>query len=217
MPKGPTTDAEIVATIPQLAMLGHSAREIHRIIHADPRFADRERPALRTVQAHVSKLHVRDSSGIWSLAAADPETSGLVLDALATIIDVSEGRVTTFTVAEAAWIEAIHRARRDIPAEDAWYLSRFYVTRERHNEPTDDLDAYLAYAPWRDNDARERYITATIAGHIPAATIFLATIERGAQLHDADGNVAGIDTSLVRGFAEGPEVFRRRRAKGVGR
>ena len=162
MPARPTTDAIILAEIDRMAMLGHTARNIHQVIGSDPRLADRpNRPALRTVQERVRRARVQeaqDMSGQWTLASADPVSAGLVLDTIAAVIEDTGGGVHSLTVAHGRWVEAIRQARPDLPLFSAWYLARMYVRRQNDGKPTDDYDRFLAFAPWRSRDALELYV-----------------------------------------------------------
>jgi hypothetical protein len=167
MPKRPTTDPEVLNEIAQLATSGYSPSDIHRMIQTNPRFGGPYSvPALRTVQEHVRRLQVHDTSGTWSLTSVDPTTAGLVLDALATIIESTEGRVHAITNAEAQWVVTIRQARPDVSPWTAFVLARSATRREARGESLDVLTLYLALAPWRGSDetreeARARYFALT--------------------------------------------------------
>lgn len=96
-----------------------------------------------------------------------------MLAALAAVVAGRDGRITMFSVAEATWIATIRQARPDLPPWDAWFLARNVVARESHNDPTDDLDLFLAFAPWRDDESRDGYIAAAKAAQIPQAPLFV--------------------------------------------
>lgn len=146
-------DPEILDLIQSLAIdADWSATQVHRKI--EETFPGRDIPSLRAVQAWVKKYRPPDPSGPWSLRDADGEMAALVLPALAAVITFSRGNHLV-TRAEAAMIARIRTACPDVPLMpspwgNAWYLARLYLARENSGDAASDLDALLAFAPWRD-------------------------------------------------------------------
>lgn len=112
-------------------------------------------PSLRTVETWYRKLSPPDVTGAWSFTEADePE---LVLPVLAALISETRGRRKELTNAEAEWIAKICGAA---PGIDPWYayiLARLYMLRKQAGLTSLDIDAYLAYAPWRGEQEAQAY------------------------------------------------------------
>src|SRR5689334_5782673 len=79
-------------------------------------------------------------------AIADASFTLLVLRA---VIKQTDGR-SSLTAATARWVEAIHRVAPDLDPWNAYRLARLYVARADAGNTT-NLDAWLAYAPWRSD------------------------------------------------------------------
>ena len=150
MAKRPTTDPAMLAEIARLATLGYSGADIHRKLKAD--YGEFNAPGLRTIQEHVRRLRPLDTSGTWSLAAADPETAELVLDTLAVMIEATDGRIHSLSNAEAQWVATIQQARPDVLPWTAYVLARAATRWESRGLSLDVLTIFLALAPWRGND-----------------------------------------------------------------
>lgn len=119
-------------------------------------------PGLRTIQEHVRRLQVDDTSGAWDLASADPATVSVVLNVLAVVVEDTDGRIREVTKAEAQWIVTIHQARADLSSWAIYVLARGATRREARGESLEVLTLYLALAPWRGGDeAWERYFALT--------------------------------------------------------
>lgn len=142
-----------------------SGTQIHRKI--EDVFPEKDIPGQRSVQTWVKKYRPADPSGPWSLRDADPAEAALVLPVLAKVIARSQGK-RTISRAEAAMIVRIRTACSDMPEGSAWRLAQLYRVRETNNEPTDDLDAVLAFAPWRDHGVSWR--AAVDAGWVRAVS-----------------------------------------------
>ncbi|HEY7030231.1 MAG TPA: hypothetical protein VH482_02840 [Thermomicrobiales bacterium] len=209
-------DGDVQAAIEELALQGWGGTQIRTELSRREQFGGRL-PTVRTVQSIVREIAPRDGSGEWSPLKADPESAALALDALAAVVESSEGRIRSLTVAEAERISALRTMRPDLPPWDAWFLARTYLAREPHGDPVDDLDAYLAFAPWRDDESFERYLSATDAGWVTSSPMVLLHhfIQRrgGAVARTEDGEVLGVVADTAQQWAERP-AWLRRRSKG---
>ena len=114
-------------------------------------------PHIRTIQRIVRENTPQDPSAPWQLAEASGGDAALVLPVLAAMIEVSEGRLKALSTAKAEWIVKLRRVADDLPLWAIYELTiKYMLRRERHN-PTDDLDAFLAFAPWRSKEHNKRY------------------------------------------------------------
>jgi hypothetical protein len=84
----------------------------------------------------------------WTLADASPDEVGPVLDALAGLIELTDGRRKYLTQREAALVARIWRARPSLPFEVMWSLVEKYIIRqdENKNKESEDIDFLLAHA-----------------------------------------------------------------------
>src|SRR6266571_2388636 len=156
-------DLDVQANIELLTAEGWSATQIHRKLEQAGTYGGRL-PTLRTVQRIVSERTPRDKSGPWTMQDAGPDAR-TVLDVLAAAIEQTEGRVTTVSRDEAAWVVRLSQVTSGLWPYELWQLARLYVGRVSRGESASDLEAFLAYAPWRDGEAGwQRYDGAVDAG-----------------------------------------------------
>ncbi len=171
-------DGDVQVAIDELALKGWGPTQIYKQLERQPEFAGRV-PTSRTIQRRVNELALRDSSGPWSLADAKDDEAALVLPVLAAVIEGTEAQRVYVTQAEAERIVRIRRAVPDLlPTLDLMLLARVYLLREQQGMSTTDLDAFLAFAPWRSEDARERYRQALHFGWIKPGPAYLAMTTR---------------------------------------
>jgi hypothetical protein len=193
--RGRSVDPDVRSAIQGGGSKGLSPGEIHTALSQDPDFYGRV-PSLRTVQRILSEGRPRDTSGRWTIQSNDGDRVRVVLDALAAVIEQTRGRVNGFTKEEADWIARLDRAAPGLPPFELWRIARLYIGRLSRNEPTDDLDALLAFAPWRGElgtwTSWPRYDNAVEAGWINAAPRYLTTAiltgEAGSDQSAGDGN-----------------------------
>ena len=92
------------------------------------------------------------------------------------IIPLHDSRtyIGEFTARDAKWCWYVHLAALDLDMNDVfWLAERFAIREMTHDllgEPVelDDLQAYLAYGPWRSPEHTDRYLRAINEGRIPA-------------------------------------------------
>ena len=166
--------AEVLTRIEDWALKGFTAQQIATQLDKDESFGKYGVPfELKTIQRHVKSLTPRDTSGRWSLGDADPDDARTVLDVLSAVIVASEGRITTFTIDEADWVLRVAKAAPGLRPFTVWATARFYMLRKANGEPTSDLDAFLAFAPWQSSEAGLHYMAA-IAKGLPGCPKVLA-------------------------------------------
>ena len=157
------------------AIYGSVSRElngaaIHRALEA--RFGTRA-PSLRTVQDVVRGLRPRDESEPWTLADAEDNSAAWLMEVLASAIERTNGGRRFLTKEEAQWLGKIHSSARDVPPGLGFELARQYIRRETRGEPTYDIDALIAFAPWRSDEHRARYWVQLIEQNLQPAPRYL--------------------------------------------
>lgn len=155
-------------------------------------------PSVRTVQRYVAERAERDKAP-WSLALDRTGEAAAILDVIEAAIYATQGRVKTVTAAEAEMIGRIARATgyadSGLPAVDIWRLARLYVARRERGDGTEDLDAFLAFRPWKSQRDWDRYDRATINGIAPSLPkIVFDTLACGFNL----GRLRGEETLMER-------------------
>lgn len=125
------------------------AKDIRRLIAAEPGLRGLETPSLRTIQSLVTEVRGRtpigrDIDALWDFLAADAETVALVL---AVLRDVTARR-QTLTQRHAERIAWLRTGWPDIPSAEVFGVARVVAT----NLPGVDwrLLPYLTFTPWRD-------------------------------------------------------------------
>ena len=159
-------DGDVSEFIRALVHREWSPPQIHKELKRQERFSERV-PSLRQIQRLKAKLSASAPSSPWSLMDGNGEAdSVLVLPVLAAVIEETKGRKTGLTKAEA---ESITRIRRVAPDCDHWYayvLARLYLLREQAKMPSADIEAYLAFAPWRGTQEAQAYQQALEEGWV---------------------------------------------------
>ena len=151
------------------------AAEIQRTLEL--KFGPNRSPQLRTVQRMVRELRAADASSVWSASPAEATSDDRhALEVLAAVIVGTGGSRTTLTQTEAAHAVGIRSLAPDLDAWLTYRLARAYMARAARGEPTTDLDAWLALAPWRSAPDRDRYELAVRNG-LPRPPIDMTTDE----------------------------------------
>lgn len=116
-----------------------------------------ELPSQRTVRRIVDEYGQILESEPWSLGDAGPGDPDprLVIPALEGVIAHTNAKVQSITKLEARWIARILAVAPDLGGWAAYSLAHRYIAREKAEQPTNDLDAFLALAPWRDDPREE--------------------------------------------------------------
>lgn len=166
------------ASIELLTRLGHPVAEIQRSLERDERFVGRV-PGYRTVQRIAAEVNLPDGSGTWHPIQADPEEAALVLPVLARVIEVSKGKIREFTNDQARYIARVRLMVPDLPLYAAFQAAESYQHLLSRGTTTNDLDAFLAFAPWRDDQAERRLKWARKNGWLPDFHVATLLVEFG--------------------------------------
>lgn len=224
MPRRPRRlDLSVERQIAALAASGCSAPAIHRELERLDRAGELggRLPGLRTVQRRLDDMAPHDPSDPWTFGEMDGEDARLVLDALAAAVNRTDGRIRAVSKAEADLIVKVARAAPDLPAAYQWRIARMYAARRSNAAPTDDLDALLAFAPWRDNpdNPAERYRRAVNEGWIvEAPETILGSLAGRWGMDDGDSWLWVFETNIMGDYDKYGQIntARRQRQGSVG-
>jgi len=168
---GKRLDTDVKEAIELLAAFGWKASKIDRVLGGTS-FADRM-PDLRTIQRYVERAGQRSGPDEpWQRTEMAGNDALLVLDVL--IVLMQHTRLPHgITRAQAQWLLWVRQAAPDLTPVDAWLLALLYLARERSSAPEyADLDAVLAFAPWRSEQARSAYFLAVREKRIPGGPAY---------------------------------------------
>ena len=143
------------------------------------RYSDRA-PSLRQLQRYKIECEPRDASAHWSLSEeVDRYGCSLVPPVLAAVIEKSSGRRDYITIEEAKWVIRTQLAAPDLDPWNVWLVARAYMRRHQQEASTADFDHFLAFAPWRSNEAGSRYAHAVVAGWAAPTPTLVKSLIRG--------------------------------------
>jgi hypothetical protein len=211
MAQGSRTDRDVREAIERLALDGYRPAEILRRL--PDLVGEANVPSSRVVQGIARRVTPRDTSEDWGVASDPREDAGVLLPFLAELLPATDGHIRTLTQKEAEMIARLLRAVPDLPAFTAYHLARDYMARTEHGQASADLDAYLAFAPWRPGGA-ERHINAWERGwfqsiHIEVGSpevyaLYTAAKER-MQLQWHDQHDGDLERAVRAHYAEATE------------
>ena len=116
-------------------------------------------PHVKTIRDMIRELSVVGFEP-WALADADADDAAILMPMVTEMIDESAGGYPQISKHLAEWMVHIARAAPLTPPAVVRYLANLYLRRQSFTEPTDDLDAFLAFAPWRSEKATWVYLIA---------------------------------------------------------
>jgi hypothetical protein len=93
----------------------------------------------------------------WTYSQENAAAATLILPVIAALVRKTRGQRASVTVEEAHWIVRVRTTAPDLPPYAAYQLASYYAMRTAFKKPTDDLDAILAFAPWRGWNAFREY------------------------------------------------------------
>jgi len=165
----PPTEGDIRAAIIRLAdATNWSASRILLELGSKETFGDRL-PDVRTVQRLIRPRRRRQVRGEeWRLVDASSEEARVVMEALATVIEESDGSISGISRTEAAWIMKIKAIVSEMPTRVVLRFAREYM----YSEATAHLDAALAVAkrvarrPSGELDLDQPHIARHVALHV---------------------------------------------------
>lgn len=172
MAQGRRLPPELIAIIEERAARGQSPVEIVHWLDTDPATAGRwDLPTLRTVQRYLRQIRRGDADEPWSLSVFDGPESTVVLEALRELINMSNGRISNISNRVARWLVSIHSVAPDLGPWTGYRMARMYRNREDQGLKAADLDQFLAFGPWRSDDAEASYEKAVAEGWIDRAPL----------------------------------------------
>lgn len=173
--------AAISAVEQDLAMKGLSPAAIERDLQdraGKGEFPAEWIPSRRTIERDVNEIQPPDPSGLWAFSPAEGEDATFVLTTLATVIYQTGGRVARLGNRTADWVQAIHAVAPDLDPWNVFVLARMYEARGERNLDVDDLDAWLAFGPWRGAEAASRYGEAVSKGWLSLSPVAMNLASR---------------------------------------
>lgn len=165
----------MLAFIEREANLRLKATEIHKEL--SKRCKDGEwpldvLPSLRTVQRILKAFECEQDITPWSWTnGLEKEAVRPMLDVVALVSMLSEGRKLALTEGEARWLVQLQRAMPDADPFLVWTTCRSYIALPNRGGDTQGLDSFLAFAPWKDSDHFRRYCKGLVMGWIPPAPL----------------------------------------------
>lgn len=174
MPRGRQTPVEI-------------RREVHRLVREEgitnaveiEEYLRRQFPHLaipsdRTIRALVKEVAPPDPSAPW-VPGDDPEEDALILEAAAEWVRRSKKRKwPKITQDRARWIAWVRRGWPDLDPVIAFVVAEDYRARRANDMDTTDLDAFLAFTPWRGPEFYGWWAQAVEQGRIPQPPVWYA-------------------------------------------
>jgi len=150
-----------------------NAAELHRELQRQ--FPD-SAPSERTVRDIVKELTPSDASGQWQPGPdTDPEEAALVLKAIAECqIRWKDARPLKVSNDRAKWLAWLLKGWPDLDPGVALVLATDYWVRREAGDSTDDLDGFLAFAPWRSTENSARWQKALKNG-LPSPPLWYRT------------------------------------------
>ena len=139
------------------------------------RFGERDKfPNKRSIERLVKEFRYADESPPWTVEDSDPEDAKLILEWLASFNGFGKG----LKKVEAFWHLKIQRIAPDLSWARAGVLANLYRIRTAKEASTEELDAYLGFAPWRGAEALERYKQMVGAGRVKPMVMWDTMVER---------------------------------------
>ena len=144
-------------------------------------------PTQRTIERFVKEYRATDKSQPWTVEESDPQDAKLILEWLASFNGFSKG----LTKVEAFWHLKIQRIAPDLSWVRAGVLANLYRIRTAKEASTEELDAYLGFAPWRGAEALERYKEMVGAGWVKPMAMWDTMVERVSPWGATEANDIG--------------------------
>jgi hypothetical protein len=147
-------------------------------------------PEIRTIQRIAQTIKYQDSndsSGLWSINTINdkdnkPEDARLVLEVLA--YEISRKHIfksyPCFSCTQAKWIIKLRKIAPDAPPRIILLLANICVMKASNNADNFvDVDAYLAFTPWKNRDCKKRYEDAVLTDdtlRVPLYTLLVTVL-----------------------------------------
>lgn len=188
--QGRKTPKEQVHLITMMGRQGYTAQEIAGAL--EKKYKDQAR-GLRTVQ---NILRTSFQNGIpWDRLETSSGDLRVILDVLAAVIKVSEGKKQEFTQDEADWVVWVAHAAPTLPVYYLWIVACLYMAESRLTKEFAPLDSFLAFKPWESLDGMKAYHDLCDQGWIPDSKVIVevAAGARQAIYHAEDSQPAAND------------------------
>ena len=135
---------------------------------------------------------------------ATGEDAALILPVLAELIEASGGRLKVISNAKAKWIVRLRHVAGDLPPWTIYEIAHTYMLRHERQDSTDDLNAFLAFAPWRSEENAKRFNSAVQRLELPLYLMFSRHDDGSASLMDSDDDVTFVDLITIPSSANAP-------------
>jgi hypothetical protein len=167
-------DGDILSKATELALTTDwNAAQIFKDLRRQ--FGERDKfPNQRTIERFVKEFRATDKSQPWTVEDSDPQDAKLILEWLASFNGFGKG----LTKVEAFWHLKIQRIAPDLSFVRAGIVANLYRIRAANEASTEELDAYLGFAPWRGAEALERYKEMVGAGWVKPITMWDTMVEQ---------------------------------------
>ena len=167
-------DGDILSKATELALTTDwNAAQIFKDLRRQ--FGERDKfPNQRTIERFVKEFRATDKSQPWTVEDSDPQDAKLILEWLASFNGFGKG----LKKVEAFWHLKIQRIAPDLSWVRAGVLANLYRIRTAKEASTEELDAYLGFAPWRGAEALERYKQMVGAGRVKPMVMWDTMVER---------------------------------------
>ena len=172
---------------------GFGSGEIYRKLQSSAALRSNEKPSPRTVRRIVNQELRGNASEPWTLVGSklSPAGNQFVVETLGAVLHRTAGRRSGLTVLEAGWVARVRQLAPQLSPWDAYRVASLYAMRKDRDEPTDDLDALLAYSPWRSSEHAYKYRLDQILGRVPAPPDRLRDLEPDAVDHGSGASDDG--------------------------
>jgi hypothetical protein len=141
-------------------------------------------PNLRSIQRRVKELSPPDASGPWDWRISDGANTEAILSVLSVVINLTQGRKTSFTNREAALVSKVHQAAPTLPDTLVYITVCDLLRRENQGRSIEDIDCWLAFRPWESLARFEQYAEAVGKGWIPSFVLLEPYMIAGLDLPD---------------------------------
>jgi hypothetical protein len=182
------TLGQVEEAITDMAVRGYTPVQIQRELPAViNRLAKQEGwpnwklPSLRTIQRISKKAGPSNPSEPWRIEDSPAPEARLLLDFVAEVTTQTQGRVSRLSSREAPWIARLLQLGPPMEWANTLMLARHYAELRESGRSTAELDAFLAFAPWRDEDHLRTFIDALDNGWLgePGRALWAAGLFAG--------------------------------------
>jgi len=166
--RGKKTAKDILEAIDELSRAkGLSPKQIEKLMRQNVKLLDgRPAPSLTTIKRQLRPVGPkRETLPAWSITEADAAEIDLVQPVLRAVLVGTEGRISNFTAAEAAWVARVRHGASGLRPWFAWRIAAAYLLAEERGRPADKaaLDTLMIFRPWDSREAMSAFEDWTLA------------------------------------------------------